>query len=269
MKSIYNKLRRKLLRGHNDVSSRALNDEKCCDTAPLSVTTRLIPPPASLEGLPIELQLEILESLYDFSSLRALVHASPSFHYVYISQRHSILTEILTRDLGKDVLFDASVVLNAQELDRASKETEQQTRHLLEQSWEQRPFFDVDVVKRYPPDRITRLAQFHRTVLYTMEDFCKWALSKQPVTGESLASNEPLSPNETQRIRRALYRLESFYLLFDDSCTYSDSGLQCMDQTHLFLRFLEPWQVEEIACIRDYLISRYEDVWKSHEEALV
>ena len=27
--------------------------------------------------------------------------------------------------------------------------------------------------------------------------------------------------------------------------------------------------MEEIACVRDYLISRYEDMWKSHEDALV
>ena len=111
----------------------------------------------------------------------------------------------------------------------------------MEIFWEQNPSFDVDMVKHYPPDRISRLAQLHRTVLYTTEDFCKWALSKLPVTGESLASNEPLSPNETQRIRRALYRVELFCLLFDDSHTYSDSGFEGMEHTYLFHRFFEPW----------------------------
>ena len=37
----------------------------------------------------------------------------------------------------------------------------------------------------------------------------------------------------------------------------------------MLLSLHEPWEVEEIACVRDYMMSRYECLYKRHEDELV
>ena len=37
----------------------------------------------------------------------------------------------------------------------------------------------------------------------------------------------------------------------------------------MLLSLYEPWEVEEIACVRDYMMSRYEHLYKQHEDELV
>lgn len=46
-------------------------------------------------------------------------------------------------------------------------------------------------------------------------------------------------------------------------------SLDCMDMCHLFLNQFPPWEVEEIACIRDYIIGRYAQLFATYEHELV
>lgn len=55
----------------------------------------------SLESLPTELKLWILrEAIPDIATLAALVHASPSYHAVYLSTREKCLTDVTLRELS-------------------------------------------------------------------------------------------------------------------------------------------------------------------------
>lgn len=54
----------------------------------------------SLETIPAELKLALLKHLPDYSSLTNLVRASPTFHYVYITNRDEVLTGAVLRDLA-------------------------------------------------------------------------------------------------------------------------------------------------------------------------
>lgn len=56
---------------------------------------RLSSPSASLEGLAVELQHEILQRLPDLPTLDAIVHASQSYHRAYVARRQSILAEVV------------------------------------------------------------------------------------------------------------------------------------------------------------------------------
>ena len=66
-----------------------------------------VPPRASLEGLPVEIQSAVLLNICDIASLQSLVHASPIFHSVYIRQRQAILERVLFNSIHPDVLYDA------------------------------------------------------------------------------------------------------------------------------------------------------------------
>ena len=54
----------------------------------------------------------------DMSTLQALISASPSYLRAYQSQRYSILSSILLRDIHPDVLFDALAIVDALKLPR-------------------------------------------------------------------------------------------------------------------------------------------------------
>ena len=70
----------------------------------------LHPHRASLEGLAVELQFEILLRLADLPALEAIVHPSPSYHRAYVARRQYIFANVVSRDKGQGVLFEAHAV---------------------------------------------------------------------------------------------------------------------------------------------------------------
>lgn len=49
----------------------------------------------TLEALPAEIKTAILYAITNLASLNAVVHASPSFHALYLSQRKQLLSTVL------------------------------------------------------------------------------------------------------------------------------------------------------------------------------
>ncbi|KAL8871903.1 MAG: hypothetical protein Q9174_002372, partial [Haloplaca sp. 1 TL-2023] len=54
----------------------------------------------SLETLPSEIKTNILDSMPDANSLRAIVQASPMFHATYLLTREKTLTKVTLQELG-------------------------------------------------------------------------------------------------------------------------------------------------------------------------
>ncbi|KAL1981487.1 hypothetical protein VTN96DRAFT_2516 [Rasamsonia emersonii] len=71
----------------------------------------------------------------------------------------------------------------------------------------------------------------------------------------SPAFDDPLSAAEIARLQRAFCRLELFGCLFYNDIE-NHAILSPQEQSDMFLANFPYWQVEEIACIRDYLIRR-------------
>lgn len=55
---------------------------------------------ATLNTLPAELKILVLKALPEFFDLNALVHASPTYHAVYLTQRPQILFDVLCNTYG-------------------------------------------------------------------------------------------------------------------------------------------------------------------------
>ena len=72
----------------------------------------------SLEDVPVEVQQIILHQMPDFSTLQTLISASPAYLRAYLSQRHSIMSDILHRSIHPDVLLDAMANVDALKLSR-------------------------------------------------------------------------------------------------------------------------------------------------------
>lgn len=251
---------------------------------------RIVPQRASLEDVAVEIQQAILHQMPDLHTLRALISASPSYLGAYQSQRHSILSDILLRDIHPDVLFDVLAMVDAMKLPRNYDDYVPKLKAFIEQYKTTRALLDVALEPLEPSTRDT-LWEFHLSVIDVTKDFCDYALSTHPVTGHGLNHHTSLSPNEVRRIHRAFYRYELFTVLFHEPDYYLEQqeerhrgrgpdsvrlalgresirSLDAQDKSFLFLALFKAWEVEEIACVRDYIVHRYDELYKEYKSEL-
>jgi hypothetical protein len=61
----------------------------------------------TFEALPPEVGLIILEQIPNLPTLQAFIHASPSYHAIYVQNRARVLFSVLRNDMSPEVFFDA------------------------------------------------------------------------------------------------------------------------------------------------------------------
>lgn len=236
----------------------------------------------SLEDVPVEIQQIILHQMPDFPTLQALISASPAYLRAYLSQRHSIMSDILHRSIPPDVLPDAIAIVDALKLPRNYDDYVPNLKAFVEQYRTTRASLNVDF-EPIEPNTTEDLWEFHLLVLDVTKDFCDYTLSTHPVTGQSLDHYTSLSPNEVRRIHRALYRYELFTRLFHEPDFYLEEqrvrdrrpgrsrlalqrnsirSLDDQDRSWLFFPLFQAWEVEEIACVHDYISHRYDELYR-------
>ncbi len=71
---------------------------------------------ASLDGLPAELKISILRSAPNIPALQTLVRSSPLYHKFYLDKRKVILSAVLLRDIGTEILPDALAAHKASQI---------------------------------------------------------------------------------------------------------------------------------------------------------
>ena len=228
-----------------------------------------VPQRAFLEGVAVELQQAILHQMPNMPTLRALISASPSYLRAYRSQRHSILSSILLRYIHPDVLFDALAVVDALKLPWNSDNYVPHLKSFIQQYKTTSALRDV-ALKPLEPKTMKVLSEFHLSVIDSTKDFGDYALSTHPVTGQNLYHYTSLSPHKIRQIHRAFYRFELFAVLFHGpdletrlaSERGSISWLDIQEESFLFLALFKAWEVEELACVRDYITRRYAELYE-------
>lgn len=224
---------------------------------------------ASLESLPVELKLSILHNISDVISLNALVHASPLYHEVYSSQRQSLLSGILIRDIGEDVMIDAWTPIRASSIrQKEAEEDAREVSQLLEQYKARRKDTNSES-HGLLLENLLPMTQLHNVVDTQIHRFCEWALSTSSSSGKSMKPHDPISSAEKRRLRRAFHRFEVFCRLFGELSPFAVSSFDVMDQSHKFLALFPSWEVEEIACVRDYIMWSYDELFKRFEKDLI
>lgn len=225
----------------------------------------------SLECLPTEIQSAILLNIRDVVSLKTLIHASPRYHSVYLSQRHAILKQVLSNSIHPDVLYDACSAVHS--IKTMSSNVEDQAARVNaflseyesnRDGWTPPEQFDLE--------RVSRLARLQLQVQHATEDLYQTAFSSHPFTGQLLGHGGPLSLDEIRRLCRAFYRFEIFCNLFrnrrdmtvEDKLRHSSyvdtetvSEMDSREKSSQFLSLFNPWEVEELACVRDFLYNYY------------
>lgn len=241
-------------------------------TMTIDPTTLQISPPASLDGLPVELKVSILQQASDKETLHALTQSSSLFYNAYLEQRPRILSAFLSRDIEKDVMPDALAVYDAFKIsfrlvkDSSKLERKEQVEAFLKEYKVRRalpaPVLDAEVGL----DKLVSLARVHRVIRRISCDFVELALAQVPSNTRIQRDEErKLSSNEERRIHRSLYRFELFCTLFAEPLTVQTesevrNSVDPMDHVLMFLSIYKTWEVEEMACIRDYIITRHIDL---------
>lgn len=221
---------------------------------------------ASLEGLPVELQYEILQRLTCLPSLDAIIHASASYHKAYVARRQSILADVLSRDIGPCVLSEANAVAMALTI---NKKDGIEIRQFLRDYKTRHQEAAAVSFGRLSLPQIVALSQVQYAVRFAAEGFCQNTLSTHPLTSKKQEHILPLSSNEARRISRAFYRFELFCMICNQPSFKVSHKVSSLDMCHLFLNQFPPWEVEEIACVRDYIIGRYTQLFAKYEHELV
>ena len=233
-----------------------------------------IPRIASLDGLPTELKQLILHSAPNILALQALVRSSPVYHKAYLYERRVLLSTVLLRDIGTDVLPDALAVHKAFQIGfDESGGRKDDVRSFISQYKAERASSSPIMCDSLDIQTLKSLSRLQSVVAKIAVDFCKTTLSIHPVTGQRIPSHAELSPNEKRRIYRAFYRFELFRALFSEprGIKIPPESRRCfdaMDQSLQFLSIFKAWEVEELACVRDYIIGRHTEILRESSSEL-
>jgi hypothetical protein len=243
--------------------------------------------PFMLEKLPSELKSQILLDMSDLQTLNALIHASPSYHQVYTSQRINILSKVMERELEPPVLADAIATLAASRLadgeDRITK-----VRDFLDQYRTTIYAKGGSGLSSITPEDISCVARLHTAITTIALRFYEFTVVARPHLPDVESTRPSPSRTELQRIYRALYRFEMFCKLFSsnriprDSTRYFQTGYPYTgatssaplnlteadgrDISDWFLAIFQPWEVEEIGCVYDFLSRQYDTLFKQVAE---
>lgn len=223
------------------------------------------PPAKCIEGLPVEIQRQIMLCIPSLASLGAITRASPVFYSLFQSEPKNFIANCLILGLG-DAFLDASTAQAAMQDDFQRQRADAMRDHReLGVVW---PFLESyrKRVAELPcnawihsislPEAV-QMARFHTsTVEPLVEQYASWALGN---IGTPVAP-AALSRTETMRIQRAMYRFQIVCNVFGNRIKH-DSLSSHRAQSLGCLRFLsgyEPWEIEEILCINAFFQEQYE-----------
>jgi hypothetical protein len=228
-----------------------------------SRSVEAISPRSSLHDLPIELKFELLEQLPDLHTLSALSQVSKAFYGAYQNDKNNILSKILPRSMGQNVYADAVAVLHASRLNYTFEDHQEIVESFLVAY--SKPEYAETCPKSLNPNDVQALADFHKTVYYFVDDFCRTTLRGNPATGNDLDHIKPPSESERNRITRAFYIFELFCRLFRRP-KHHMKGVKVRvlmgteEKTTMFLSLFPAYRVEELTCVRDYMVRRLKDI---------
>ena len=233
-----------------------------------------------LERLPAEMRDQILLSMPDLPTLRAIVHASPVMHAQYRSNRDSVLRACVERELdGFFVHAFACAMSRVGEIgkvrtDKAITGFLDGYRRWLPVPPALGPSPPIDPAKVHPSS-VRWLAAFHLRVARPLTRmYSSWALANMV---ESAASSSPEeqraaraaagsqdartctpSRSEEARIMRAIYQCETYYHLFGRNEAIRQGSFTRYEIYDIFFSLFDPWEAEAIGCIDMFVRQRYD-----------
>ncbi|OKL56558.1 hypothetical protein UA08_08087 [Talaromyces atroroseus] len=236
----------------------------------------------TLDGLPVELKMSVLEQIPDISSIRSLALAS-SRYYTVCSQH---MFNLLLRQYNGEVeISEALVALHSEGVIAEDPRNRDKIIELLD--CRRRGTREGKKYKHdsFSIDEIIKLFKLHKAAIYLMDDFSTrieeppwWKPAGHP-TWKSL--DLKFSHTERARFFRAFYRLQTWHCIFGEpecfsfslalriETPYRPSYNEWEDMTfsheeawRLICGSIPPWDVEEMLCLFQYMKQRYIRIYR-------
>jgi len=131
-------------------------------------------------------------------------------------------------------------------------------------------YFASRIVPSFTYAAAAELKNFHSTVNSLMRLFVSLTLSKHQDAGKQMDNWADLSESETRRIQRSFYRFELFQRFFPQPRDQTDSDKwksEAMGSSFFFS--FEPWEVEEIACVHNFIYFIYAEALDTYATQLL
>lgn len=180
---------------------------------------------ATLETLPLELQVLILASAPDFATLRDLVHASPVYHRAYASAKAIILSALIqTQQVPGTEVDSLGVLLSLDYADGMQDHLHEviafldRYRHARGRGrWVNNKNPPLPV--RWRPlqtdiDDLITVVKFQNLTEYLTDQYLDMEFQNTRYGSIKTGGKITISLEERMRIHRAIYRLQIYYNLF-------------------------------------------------------
>ncbi|KAL9100316.1 MAG: hypothetical protein Q9163_004295 [Psora crenata] len=207
--------------------------------------------PTQLTALSCELKYAIFTSLPNVSSVEALALTSSSFYHTFNGARSLILGQVLEIGLEPELQHAAVAVSGSSQL----QSLDQNTVAAFLKEFFKNP--KMVCSRTWSLGQARRLSDLDNHVQFFTDEFISSALSRHSIgcTHDNVSVGGPPSIREIRRVKRALYYFEIYCNLFRQGGGRRKSPQDAENQQLMFFNRFEPWENEQLACIRDFLIN--------------
>jgi len=232
---------------------------------------------AGLEDLVADIFFLILVNAPSMDVLWGFIRASPRMFAVFRDQRDVILSAVIIREIGADVLQEVqSALRSSRQLLRgivSKKETlEWIATYEVELSHDQplqQTLLAAGAIPLWRQHRSVRsLASIYvRERLHIARHGFGGAENEESSQGGRCYDLEDLSDTEKSRLFRGFYRFAIYGNLF--FCNYRRKIMDTIyapEQCDNFLCLFPSWQVEELSCVNDFVTDKILEKWQELEE---
>lgn len=221
-----------------------------------------------------QMKLAIMKGLKDLDALETLLSDSVSYRETYESNRHEVLCSILKIDpMHPEVFVNAIAVRAGLAIGFESTSEWRAAMKSFLNEYHAARHNEIPIIEYRISAKLLNV--YHRIVCHIEAQFAATALANLPTKGKHIEDATVLSNSEKRRIQRALYRYHLMCRPFKPD-TRKGPTKDIWDQrtiifppsemSRLYLEDFEPFEVEEIACIHQWMWSFYSEILQTHED---
>lgn len=240
----------------------------------------------NFDRLPAELITPILLELPTSQSLYSLIRASPRSYQVFLASKENILISLMRQTIHPAALFDALAAVQASQLREKGPDRREVLAFLRKYENRRHKAFEHEL-KLLNATTAVSLCQLYRSTQCFIKDLASrsnfylrrcggrgfkqthssprddfrfrkrngfdglWRGKGFPIDRDFRYT--PLSEGEEARLQRAFYRYELYTQIFSSNIGGKLWGLP--SDSHFFLKKYQHWEIEELACVSNYLWS--------------
>ncbi|KAF4637503.1 hypothetical protein G7Y89_g581 [Cudoniella acicularis] len=227
----------------------------------------------SLEGVVPDVLFLILLRASGMRELWGLIRASPRIYAIFRERRDAVLSAVITREIGIDIMDEARIALSTSRFDSRGLSKAQAIEWVAKYNSTQ---LNNSSLPEAPHGlEAMSLWRRHRDVKFIASLFLQEKLpilESMGLLGDKTLTIDRLSDVERMRIYRSIYQYaiygDVFY--FDPERKGASKGVIIggYEQSHIFLTSILAWQVEELSTMNDFITDQIMKKWQEAEDDL-